>query len=120
MDDADFEKVAKFIAAAEALLQGEKFSLKSAYDSWEDWEDDDPDKIELLRMRRAMAYNEEVEEKDIDGRILAYEYLRAKYASGLSLTKLTAQVLIDNCCDPHLDYLEFHPSIYHLHVAPEQ
>ncbi len=116
----DIKRVAAFANAAEAMLEKDKFSLKSAYDQWEEWDDDDEDKLLIYSIRKSLIRDEEMDEDRIDGRIVAYEYLRRKYTHMLDLVLLTTDVLIDNCCDPMESTLEFHPSIYEMHVAPEQ
>lgn len=120
LSDADIERVRKFVQAAEMMLERGHFSLLDPHEQWQEMDDDDDDKIEILKIRKSIAYNEEIEEKEIDGRILAYEYLRKKYTHLLALNLLTTDVLISNCCDPMETTLEFHPSIYQNHVAPEQ
>ncbi len=110
--------VTEFVHACEHMLEREKFSMKSAYENWEDWDDDDADKKKLLSIRNFIIKNENMDE--VDGRIIAYEYLRAKYTHRLSLVNLTAHVLMDNVCDPMKDYLDFAPYFFTNHVAPEQ
>lgn len=114
MEESDFQKVREFIQAAEAMLERGNFALKSPYEEWQDWDDDDPEKIKILAIRKSISKYEDVSEEDIDGRIIAYEYLRVKYTGRLTL------VLMENVCDYSKDYLDFHPTLQQVHVAPEQ
>ena len=118
MDPEDFKRVTEFIHACEHMLEGEKFSLKSPYEHWKDWQDDDEDKKGIQAIETFISKNEDMDE--VDGRIVAYEYLRKKYTHMLSLLNITAHVLVENCCDINKDYLDFSPEFYTLHVAPEQ
>jgi len=120
MESDELKAAHKFSDAAEVMLEKECFSFKESYEKWKEWDDDDPDKIEILNLRKSIAKNEEVDEKDIDGRILAYEYLAKKYSYRNKVAVITAEMLIDQACDPNKTYLDFHPSIYHNHVEPEQ
>lgn len=110
--------VTEFVHACEHMLEGQKFSMKSPYEEWESWDEDDPEKIMLQKIKAFIQQNEDMDE--VDGRIVAYEYLRKKYTYSLSLANLTLNVLIDNCTDPMKDYLDFAPHFYTNHVAPEQ
>lgn len=109
-----------FVHACENVLEQEKFSMRSPYEKWEEWDDEDEDKILIKKIRKAVAEEEGIDEDRVDGRILAYEFLRRKYNNRLSHITMTAHILLDNCCDPMDDCLAFHPSLYQNHVAPEQ
>jgi hypothetical protein len=117
------ESTKAFFNASELALEREKFSLKSAEDNWLDLDDDDDDKITILKIRAFIHANEEIDEEDIDSRILLYEFLKAKFrstSSSWNRVQLAADILIDNCCDPTKDYLDFARGTQFLHVAPEQ
>lgn len=118
LEPKDFKVITEFIQACEAMLERGKFSLKSPYEEWREWDDDDKDKQKLLKIENYISKNEDME--DVDGRIIAYEYLLSKYTHLLTLLNITADVLIDNCCDPMENSLEFLPSLTMCHVAPEQ
>lgn len=119
-DQEILDAVTGFIHAAELMLEKGNFSLQCPYENCNDLDDDDEDKQIIIRLRKFIAANEEVEESEIDGRIVAYEYLRRKYSNRLGHLNMTAHVLLDNCCDPNKDYLDFHPSFEQRHVAAEQ
>lgn len=116
----DFANVRVFKNAIESVLCKEKFSIHAAEENWHHWDDEDEDKQEILRIRKFMAKNEEVSEKSIDDRILMYEFLKKKYSHQLDLVVMTADILIDNVCDPVDDVLAYRPSLQEIHVAPEQ
>lgn len=118
--EQDIESVRQFTQTCELFLERQKFSFNSPEDGWEDLDDDDDDKIAILKFRKQLAANEDLDEDKIDNRILAYEFLKQKYAHRLSHILLTAEVLLENCCDPTDTCLAFHPSLYQNHVEPEQ
>lgn len=115
-----FKLIIEFNQAAEAFIEREKFSFTEPFNKWKEWHDDDEDKMLVMKIQKELIANEDMEEGQIDSRIIAYEFMARKYSNRLSHAILIAEVLIDNCCDPSKDYLDFHPSIYHNHVAPEQ
>lgn len=116
----ELESVREFTQACEAFLERERFSSKSPYEQWKDWDEDDKDKILVRKIVKEIVANEDIEEDDIDGRIIAYEYLRRRYSHRVGMVVMNADILIDNVCDPTKDYLDFHPMFYENHVAPEQ
>lgn len=109
-----------FKNACEAFFEREKYSFKDPQDRWEGWDDDDDDKQDVIKIKKNLAEEIGCREKDVDNRIVAYEYLRSKYTNRLGHVIMTAGVLLDNCCDPTKDYLDFAPGHMELHVAPEQ
>lgn len=119
--EADELKAAhEFADAAELMLCWDKFSMNESYDSWKDMDDDDTDKIEILGIVKSICRDEGFSERHIDGRILAYEYLKRKYSYRNKVAVLTADILIEQVCDPLKTYLDLHPSYYQNHVEPEQ
>lgn len=90
--------------------------------NWADWDEDDPDKMELYELRSFVAKWDGISEKEVDERLFLYEWIKRKFLKvrAPQLVHVTVEVLLDNCCDPLADTLEFHPSIYFNHVAPEQ
>lgn len=120
MEPDEIQAAHDFANAAEIMLERGKFSMESAYENWHSFDDDDKDKIEILALRKRLAKEEDTDEEDIDERILAYEYLRRKYSYRTKVAIMTAEILIDNACDPTKSYLDFHPSYYQNHVEPEQ
>lgn len=52
----------------------------------------------------------------VDNRLILYEFIKRKwrkanYCGSFGRIVMDAEVLIDNACDPNLDYLEFKPEI---------
>lgn len=120
LDKEDFVKIKIFIDALNLMLEKDKFSLTASQDNWKYLDDEDPDKIEILALIKQIKRNDDMDDDDeLDPRILAFEYLKKKYKN-LWLVNLTADILIDNCCDPQKTYLDYCPQLCELHVAPEQ
>lgn len=114
------DSVQDFVHACEAMLERQKFSLTSAYEEWKSWDDDDEDKALCLRIQKDIAEEEGLSLSDVDSRIIAYEYLKRKYSNRLQHVVMSADVMIDNVCDPTGSCLDFHPGFEFLHVMPEQ
>lgn len=52
----------------------------------------------------------------VDNRLILYEFIKRKWrkancCGSFGRIVMDAEVLIDNACDPNLDYLEFKPEI---------
>ena len=111
----EFDMVTGFINVMEGLFGGRSFF--SQEESWREWDDDDEDKKLLLEIEK------EVKEEDgetvwdgVDNRLILYEFIKRKwrkvnYCGSFGRIVMDAEVLIDNACDPNLDYLEFKPEI---------
>ena len=111
----EFDMVTGFINVMEDLFGGRSFF--SQEESWREWDDDDEDKKLLLEIEK------EVKEEDgesvwdgVDNRLILYEFIKRKwrkvnYCGSFGRIVMDAEVLIDNTCDPNLDYLEFKPEI---------
>jgi hypothetical protein len=123
-DEDDFDTTRQFLQLCERFWDSRpKYSLRREEDEWRQWENDDPDYKEVLKLRRSIAEEEGIALDDVDDRILVYEFLRLKYKkcdTNWGRVIMTASVLLDNACDPTLDYLEFFPGFECFHVAPEQ
>lgn len=113
--EEEFDRVYAFLHPMEALFDVRGFF--SSEEDWRDWDDDDEDKKLLLKIEKDI--------KDADGdcwdgkpdnRLILYEFmkqkfLQANYSGSIGRILFDCRTLIDNCCDPDLDYLEFKPSI---------
>lgn len=111
----EFDIVTGFINVMEDLFGGRSFF--SQEENWREWDDDDEDKKLLLEIEK------EVKEEDgetvwdgVDNRLILYEFIKRKwrkanYCGSFGRIVMDAEVLIDNACDPNLDYLEFKPEI---------
>ena len=113
----EFERTMKFVNIMEALFESNPYSLMESETSWREWDDDDEDKQLLLEIEK------EVLEEDgdywngkPDSRLVLFEFIKRKwkesnYSGSFGRIIMDAEVLIDNACDPDLDYLEWKPEI---------
>lgn len=113
----EFERTMKFVNIMEALFESNPYSLMESETSWREWDDDDEDKQLLLEIEK------EVLEEDgdcwdgrPDNRLVLFEFIKRKwkeanYSGSFGRIIMDAEVLIDNACDPDLDYLEWKPEI---------
>ncbi len=86
----------------------------SSEESWTDWDDEDENKKALLEIRKRVAWEEGYSEEDVDNRLVLFEFIKQKYSEcecSWGRVLFNTEVLIDNCCDPQVDILEFHPFI---------
>lgn len=113
-DNKEFDKVYDFINVMDKLFDNKFFSDE---ESWREWDDDDEDKKLLLKIEKDLK---ETEGSDIwgkvDNRLILYEFIRLKwkkanYYGSFQRIVMDADCLIDNVCDPDLDYLEYKPEI---------
>ena len=122
-DKDDLQTTLDFLQASELALEGAKFSMSSPEENWEELDEDDDDKKLILRIKKQLIHYEGIPERDLDNRILMYEYLKRKFASASCNWRrvyYAADLLIENFCDPTLDHLSSLPGIELFHVAPEQ
>lgn len=113
--------VKDFREACELCLEREDFSIHSPEERWKHYlEPDDPIRQWMELTREAIAEEEGIRPESVDNRIVCFEYLKRKYSNRLSHIIMCLDILMDNCCDPTEDSLEFRPDIYFQHVAPEQ
>lgn len=118
------EEIDAFKALFTALELGmseASFSLLCAAEAWEDLVDDDPTKVEILQMREQLCKEERLSKDDLDARILMYEWIKGKVAQVGWLGKLlfTADILLENVCDPTEEHLALYPGFELHHVAAE-
>ena len=122
--EKDIEITRSFLQACENFWDNRPiYSFKELESDWETWDEDDADKVELLRIRKEFAIEEDVSESDVDNRLVVYEYIKRKYKAAdnrWGRVVMAAEVLIDNCCDPTESHLAFFPAFEMFHVAPEQ
>lgn len=116
-DKEEFERVWGFVHVMENLFDSRGFF--SSEDDWRSWPDEDEDKQELLEIERDLIASEGATCDDMaDSRLVLYMFMKHKFqeanASGsFGRILFDCETLIDNCCDPDLDYLEFKPEILH-------
>ena len=111
----EFELTMGFVRVMEALFESRSFF--SNEEDWRNWPDDDEDKKRLLEIEK------EVIDEDgtcwdgkPDNRLVLYEFIKRKWRAAnfygsFGRIIMDAEILIDNACDPELDYLEFKPEI---------
>ena len=115
--EEEFDRVYAFLHPMEALFDRRGFF--SNEEDWRDWDDDDEDKKLLLRIEKDLIAGGDGDcNDDVDNRLILYEFmkqkfLQANYSGSIGRILFDCRTLIDNCCDPDLDYLEFKPSIMH-------
>lgn len=110
-DPEEFDRVRSFFRPLEELFDGRGFF--SNEEDWRKWGDDDEDKKLLLEIENELK---ESEGEPVDNRLILYEFIKnrfrhANYYGSIGRIIMDAEVLIDNCCDPNLDYLEFKPEL---------
>ena len=110
-DEEEFKRVWSFVHAMERLFEGRGGFVEE----WWCWEDDDDDEDSWkARLRKIQKENGWEEEDDrVVFEFVKEKFLEANYSGSFGRILFDCQVLIDNCCDPDLDYLEFKPSIMH-------
>lgn len=122
-DTEDLKATQMFLNVCAEVLEHEKFSMHDPADAWEQWPDDDDDKINIIKIREWLSEQEGCKPEEVDNRIVMYEFLQEKFKDAACAWRrvyLAADILIKNCCDPTLDYLEFAPGTIHMHVEAEQ
>lgn len=116
-DKEEFERVWGFVHVMENLFDTRGFL--SSEEDWRDWPDEDEDKQELLEIEKQIK---DAEGDDwnghADNRLILYTFMKrrfkkANYSGSFGRILFDCETLIDNCCDPELDYLEFKPEILH-------
>lgn len=113
----EFDRVWSFVHPMEALFDGRGFF--SNEEDWRDWPDDDEDKKVLLKIEKELiAGGDEGWSGHPDNRLILYEFMKRKfleanYSGSIGRILFDCQTLIENVCDPKLDYLEYKPSIMH-------
>lgn len=122
--EKDIELTRDFLRMCEAFWDNRNvFSLRDLESDWENWDDDDEDKKLLLKIRQDLCDEEGKNLRDLDRRLVVYEFLKHKYKKAdnrWGRVVMAADVLIDNVCDPTEGHLAFFPAFEMFHVAPEQ
>jgi len=122
-DNKDLINTSAFLNAAELALEGTSRWGVSPINTMLELDDEDVDKIQLLSIRKSIAKSENIDEEDIDDRIILYELLQRKFQQASCCWRrvyYAAEVLIETCTDPTKSYLDWAPGIEQLHVMPEQ
>lgn len=121
----EFDKVWGFLHSMEALFDSRSFF--DTEEDWREWDDDDEDKQMLLKFEKEIIESDgSCWDGKADNRLILYEFMKhkfkeANYSGSIGRILLDCQTLIENVCDPDLDYLEFKPGIMHAQrMAVEQ
>lgn len=122
--EEDFQTIREFLQLCESFWDSrQQYSLRPMEKEWQRWENEDLDYQECLRIRRELAEEEDISDEDVNNRLIVYEFLMKRYKkcdTNWGRVIMTASVLLDNACDPTLNYVEFYPGFECFHVAPEQ
>ena len=112
---SEFKQVWRFVHAMEALFDGRGgFSTE---EDWRDWPDDDRDKKILLKIDKELIdAGEAMWNGHADNDLILFRFIKriwkeTNYCGSFGRILFNCETLIDNCCDPKLDHLEFKPSI---------
>lgn len=110
----EFNKVMNFINIMEALFESRGMFDNS--ECWRDWPDNDPDKQLLLKIEKEVIDEDGETLFGPDNRLILYEFIRRKWneanwCGSFGRIVFDAQVMIENACDPDLDYLEYNKNI---------
>lgn len=114
-DPEEFNRTISFVRVMDALFEGRSFF--STEEDWRDWPDDDEDKKLLLEIEKEVIDEDGTNwDGKPDNRLVLYEFIKRKwhmanYSGSFDRIIMDAEVLIQNVCDPDLDYLEFKPYI---------
>lgn len=109
--EKDFEKVYNLLQPMEELFN----SHWSNEEAWTEWADDDPDKLELLAIRKEIAEEEHYYEEDVDNRLVLFEFIKRRMrlcgCNNWLRVVIAAECLIDTFCDPQESSLAWRPDL---------
>ena len=104
-EKSEFKLVWGFVHAMEAL-----FDQRGGFvEEWWTWPDDDKDYKQLRKIQKELDCDEEDDEVVLE--FVKRKFREANYCGSFGRILFNCETLIENCCDPELDYLEFKPSI---------
>lgn len=112
-DKKEIDSVQRFYNLVESLWD----SRWDREEDWRDWDDENPDKKRLLELEEEMKEYEGTDIKGhVDNRILLYEFFKERFCAvdeygSIGRVLMNADVLVDQVCDPDLDYLDFNSDI---------
>ena len=106
----EFDKVYDFINVMDALFDTRW--CFSQEESWREWDEDDSDKQMLLKIEKELE--QEFGDYHFFNDMILFEFIKRKwkktnYCGSFQRIVTDAECLIDDVCDPDLDYLEFKP-----------
>lgn len=122
-DEKQFDDTRAFLNAAESFWENRRYSFNSGEDDWKELDDEDDTKIQMLKIQKELAKDEDCDITEVDNRLVVYEFLKSKYRQcdycwGRVL--MAGEIAINSACDPTLNYLDFLPGTVFNHVQPEQ
>lgn len=106
----DFDRIYSFFSVLDALYAS-RWDFSNA---WISWDDDDPDKQELLRLRRMLAAEECCDEDDVDNRLVFEAFVRSRISrmcGAWERVVLSSETLLDYVCDLSSDTVDLHPVV---------
>lgn len=112
----EFDEVMDFVNIMDDFFDNKFFSTE---EDWREWDDDNEDKKTLLEIEKELIEDGEgtsVWDDHPDNRLILYEFIKRKwrsvnYSGSFQRIIMDAEVMIENACDPDLDYLEYKPEI---------
>ena len=115
-DPEEFDKVMNFVNVMDDFFDSKFFSTE---EDWREWDDDNEDKKMLFEIEKELIEDGEgisVWDDHPDNRLILYEFIKRKwrhanFSGSFQRIIMDAEVLIENACDPDLDYLEYKPEI---------
>lgn len=111
----EFKRAWGFVHAMENLFDSR--SMFSSEEDWRGWDDTDPDKRLMLRIEKELIDDgEAMWDGRADNDQILFAFIKRKWreanrSGSVGRILFDCETLIDNCCDPKLDYLAFKPSI---------
>lgn len=110
--EEDFEKVYNLLRPMDEIFN----SRWNNEEEWTDWDDENPDKIELLSIRKEIAEEEDfLNEEYVDNRLVLFEFIKRRMrlcaCGNWERVVTAADALIYSCCDPQEDSLAWRPEI---------
>ena len=112
---SEFKLVWGFVHAMEALFDGRGGFVEE----WWTWPDDDKDYKMMRKIQKELDCDEDDEQIVLE--FVKRKFREANYCGSFGRILFNCETLIDNCCDPKLDHLEFKPSImYAERIALEK
>lgn len=113
-DKEEIDRVQKFYNLVESLWDSR---WRDSDEDWRTWDDKDEDKKEILEIEEELKQWEGTDlDGHVDNRIVLYEFFKKRFkkvnwCGSIGRVLMNADVLVNQVCDPDLDYLDFNPEI---------
>jgi len=109
----DIEKTKDFLQFMERLFDSRQF--RNCEGDWESQFGKETDEYKMFKsIQKDLSFEEGCEPEKVDDRLVVYEAIVRMYKRcDLHWNRVVwaADILIDNCCDPCKNYLDWHPYI---------